>query len=256
MKKAEGPRTLLVDTETFPMLFFAWQPWEATALRVVENTSFACWSAKWLGGKQITRCLADYAGYKPNSRNDKKLLAELWKLLDEADIVVAHNAKKFDVKKINYRFIVHGLGIPSPYQIIDTLTEVRKVASFDSHRLNELSRLTTKRQKLRTGGADLWFDCLEGDEKAWRHMKRYCANDVAPLLEDWYLTLRPWIKSHPNVGMWSAGEVCPKCGSDRVQARGTARNNTTAYRRMHCQSCGGWSRSAKSIPKRKPLVSA
>src|SRR5204863_7932491 len=93
-------KTLSVDYETFPMLIYAWEPWEATALRTVENTSMASFSVKWLGGKQTTRCLADYKGYKPHSRDDKKLLLELWPFLDEAEIVVAHNGDKFDVKKM------------------------------------------------------------------------------------------------------------------------------------------------------------
>lgn len=98
------------------MLFYAWQPWEATALRVVEPTTICCFSAKWLGGKQITKAISDYKGYKPGKRDDKDLLKDLWKLLDEAEIVVAHNGDKFDVKKINYRFMVNGITPPSPYK--------------------------------------------------------------------------------------------------------------------------------------------
>ena len=247
-------RTLLLDIETFPMLFYAWEPYEARALRVVQNTTIASYSAKWLGGKQETRAICDYKGYKPGKRDDKALLMDLWKLLNEAEIVVAHNGARFDKKKVNARFIVHGLGVPAPYQVIDTLTEVRKVADYDSHRLNELCREWGIGQKVRTGGSDLWFDCLEGDMKAWRKMKRYNAKDVAPLLEGAYLKLRPWMKNHPNV---SQGAMeCPKCGSRRVQARGFSVAKTTKYRRFCCVDCGGWSRDTKNLRKDKPLVSA
>lgn len=235
------------------MLFFAWQPWEARALRVVENTSVCAWSAKWLDGKQVTKTLADYKGYKPHSRDDKKLLSDLWTLLDEADVVVAHNGDRFDVKKLNYRFIIHGLGIPSPYKTVDTLKEIKRVASFDSNRLNELCRQTGIGEKVRTGGADLWFDCLEGDRKAWARMKKYNAHDVV-LLEEWYLTLRPWMKQHPNHGAYTGIASCPKCGSTKIQRRGKSRAATRTYDRYQCQSCGSWSQSTESIPEERATV--
>jgi hypothetical protein len=235
------------------MAFYAWQPWEASALRIIADTSFASFSAKWLGGKQITRCLADYEGYKPGSRNDKPLLADLWKLLDAADIVVAHNLDRFDAKKANYRFIANGFKPPSSFLHCDTLKEVKKVASFDSHKLNELCRILNIGRKVRTGGADLWFDCLEGNMKAWAKMKKYNARDVT-LLEELYLELLPWMKSHPNVGMWSDRACCPKCGSTRLQSRGIARNKTTAYTRYQCRYCGSWSRSAKNLKEHRAQV--
>ena len=249
MSRAEqknGARILSIDIETLPMLFYAWQPWEARALKVLEDTSVCAWSAKWLGGRQITKCLADYKGYKAHSRDDRKLLAELWPLLDEADIVVAHNGKRFDVKKLNYRFMVLGLGVPSPYQVVDTLLEIKKVASFDSHRLNDLSQSLEIGQKVRTGGADLWFDCIEGKPAAWKRMKVYNARDVA-LLERLYLKIRPWMQGHPNMGLFSGLSCCPKCGSVKLQARGWARSSTRSYQRFHCQACGGWAKGTESF---------
>jgi hypothetical protein len=251
--KPRGPRTLLVDIETFPLLMYCWQPWEASALKIVQDTSIASFSAKWLDGKMVTKCLADYKGYKAGSRDDRALLDDLWALLDEADIVIAHNLDRFDAKKITYRFMVHGMKPPAPYQASDTLKEVKKVASFDSHRLNELCRLRNIGQKVRTGGADLWFDCIAGDAKAWKRMKKYNAHDVR-LLEGWYLDLLPWMKSHPNVGMWSDRACCPKCGSTRLQSRGIARNKTTAYTRYQCRYCGSWSRSAKNLKEHRAEV--
>lgn len=230
------------------MLFYAWQAWEANALRIVQDTSLASFSAKWLGGKQITKALCDYPGYKPGSRDDKKLLADLWTLLDEAEIVVAHNAIKFDVKKMNARFMANGMKPTSPYRVVDTLRAAKKVASFDRNNLNELSRIFGTGSKVKTGGADLWFDCLAGDEKAWKRMKRYNAQDVK-LLEDLYLRLRPWISNHPSV--FAGEESCPKCGSQNLQSRGTARSATRSYRRFQCNDCGGWAKGTKSISANK-----
>lgn len=251
----DRPRILFLDIETFPALFYAWQTWEASALRIKEDTSIASFSAKWLGGKHITKALPDYKGYRAGSRNDKWLLQDLWKLLDEADIVSAHNLDRFDAKKVNYRFMVHKLGPPSPYQHVDTLKEVKKVASHDSNKLNELCRVHKIGQKVRTGGADLWFDCLEGDAAAWARMRRYNAHDVR-LLEGWYKLLLPWIRRHPNVGTYTDKPVCPKCGSKDLERRGTAYNATTSYQRFQCRDCGGWLRGTKNERKSRPMVGA
>lgn len=253
---AKSPRILLIDIETFPMLMYAWQAWEASALRIVADTSICSFSAKWLGERQIiTKAICDYPGYKPGSRDDKRLLKDLWALLNEADIVGAHNLDRFDDKKITYRFMVHEMPPPSPYKHLDTLKELKKVSSWDSHKLNEVCRVRSIGRKVRTGGADLWFDCLAGDPKAWARMKKYNAHDVR-LLEPVYLFLRPWIRNHPNVGMHTEDVVCPKCGSGDLSQRGFAFNATTQYQRYRCRDCGGWARGAKNVRKGKPLVNA
>lgn len=251
----DTPRILILDIETFPVLMYSWTIWEASALKVVEPTSVACISAKWLGGKQETMALPDFKGYRPHGRSDKKLLEWMWALLDEADWVIAHNGKRFDFKKLNARFMAHHISPPSPYTKIDTLEEVKKVAAFDSHRLNDLCRQLDIGQKMRTGGSDLWFDCLEGDGAAWKKMKKYNARDVV-LLEKLYLELRPWMTGHPNHGMFTGISSCPKCGSTKLQMRGRARCVTTSYQRFQCMSCGGWSRSSERVGERASLVNA
>lgn len=250
-ESGDGPRILLIDIETFPMLFYAWEAYEARALRVVENTSVASFSAKWLGGKHITRCIADYKGYKPGDRDDRALMVDVWEMLNRADFVVAHGGKRFDRRKLNYRFMFHRLGPPAPFVLIDTLHEVRRASSWDSHKLNELCRQLEIGEKLRTGGADLWFDCLAGKKSAWAKMKKYNARDVAPLLEGVYLELRPWINSHPNFGVFTNTSVCPKCGSGKLNREGKRRTLTCVYDRFRCMSCGGWCQSVASDPSEK-----
>lgn len=251
-----APKGILsLDIETFPILGFVWQTWEANVLKVVEDTSIACYSAKWLQGKQVTRALSDYPGYRPGKRDDKKLLQDLWQLLDEADIVVAHNGDRFDVKKINYRFMVHGMRPPSPYRTVDTLKEVKKVSSFDSHKLDELSRLLEHDRKVHTGGFSLWEGCMAGDASSWNKMKEYNAYDVI-LLEKLYLRLLPWMKGHPNVATGYGPDVCPKCQSTDLIRRGMGLNKTTAYQRYQCRSCGAWCRDHQNTIERenRPFV--
>jgi hypothetical protein len=84
----KGPKILLYDLETFPNIGYVWGKWEQNVIDYVKEWSIASFSAKWLGGKHITKCLADYRGYKPNG-NDEAIVKELWDMCDEADILIA-----------------------------------------------------------------------------------------------------------------------------------------------------------------------
>ena len=247
----DGPKILLLDIETQPDLIWAWGVYEENAIEVKEHWQLLSFSAKWLNGEHITKCLCDYKGYRAGG-DDKKLAGELWHLLDRADFVVAHNGKQFDIKKINARFIVHGLQPPSPYQVIDTKTETKKVAGFSSNKLDWLCSQLHLGRKVEHEGFPLWKGCMFGDRKAWKRMKAYNRHDVI-LLEKLYLLLRPWIKP-ANHGMFKDKTTCPRCGSGDLQSSGYYRNKTTKYRRIKCNSCGAWSRATLNEQETKPIV--
>lgn len=256
-KIKRSPKILVIDIETSPHKGSFWgNTYETSIIEVEEFGQIIGYSAKWLNGKQITKALIDYAGYKPGKINDKNLVKDVRGLLDEADIVVTQNGVDFDTKYLNTRFIAHNLNPPSPYKQIDTKREARKIMRLPSNKLDNLARYFNLGHKLEHEGYDLWKKCISGDRKAWNKMKRYNAHDVE-LTEKVYLKLRPFMKSHPNIGIYllQDKEACNKCGSDHVQSRGYARNNTTMYKRFQCQDCGSWYRGNKSIKlEKKPGV--
>jgi hypothetical protein len=236
------PKILLFDIESAPGTAYIWQcKTEYINPSMLKDDWYVmCWAAKWLGEKKImSSALCDHSGYDPKKPCDKAILSELWSLLDEADIVVAHNGKKFDCRKSNARFIRHGMTPPSPYRVVDTLSEARKHFMFMSNRLNELGRILRVGEKLRTGGFDLWLDCMNGDLKAWGRMVKYCKQDVL-LLEKVYLRLRPYMKTHPNLSIIEGTDGCSKCGSTNLIGRGYFYNNATKKHRYQCKNCGGY----------------
>lgn len=226
-------KILSLDVETFPQTILAWTSYEANALAVVEPSKICCYSAKWLDGKQVTKGLIDCK----NQKSDKELVVELWDLLDQADIVVAHNGKRFDLPRINTRFLLHGLPPPSPYKVIDTLRTTKQVFGMESYKLDSICSFLSIGKKNNPYGFSLWTGCMAGNTLAWRRMKSYNRNDVL-LLEELFLRIRPFIKM-PNV---SSGSSCPRCGEHSLQSRGTVRTTTREYKRFACTSCGGWSR--------------
>jgi hypothetical protein len=223
VEEPKSPRILIYDTENTPLLSWNWGIYEQNSLKVEEDWYMLCFAAKWYGEKGQTKAFAlpDYPLYKKDPTNDLELVKDLWRHLDAADIVVAHNAIDFDNKKANARFAFHGLPPPSPYKVVDTLREARRHFKFNSNKLGDLCEHFGIGRKLETGGFKLWLDVMAGDMKAWKKMIAYCKGDVE-ILVPLYERLRPWMTNHPNINLGKPRNehLCPVCGSTNVQRRG------------------------------------
>lgn len=248
------PKILVFDIETAPNLVYTWGIWEQNVIKVVRPWYILCYSAKWLGEKSSVYALPDFKEYKKDPESDKEVCQKLRDLLDEADVVIAHNGDKFDVRKSNARFIKHGIQPPSPYKTIDTLKVARKYFNFDSNKLNDLGEYLGVGKKVETGGFELWDKCMKGDKKAWSLMKKYNKQDV-DLLEKIYFKLRPWMATHPNMALFNEEEQvsCKKCGSFNHQKRGPVSSNSLWYQQYYCNDCGGWFRGDNSLGKSRPV---
>lgn len=230
-------RIICFDTETAPEIVatFSLYPDSISHNSIIQDWFMitACW--KVLGEDKVHSVSIK----KPTK--DKEVVKKLRDVLAGADIIVAHNGKKFDVKKLNARLIFYGLEPLPTIPIVDTLLEVKKVAQFTSHRLDYLGKHLLGHGKLPTSEG-LWMRALKGDKEAVHEMTEYCKIDVVRL-EELYLKLRPYIKNHPHTGVIDKGEKsdCPKCGSIHIQKRGIAVTATgTRYQRLQCQGCGGY----------------
>lgn len=239
-QKDKGPRVLLLDIETFPNVSYTWGKYDQNVIRFIQQSCIATFSAKWLGEKKlISKSLPEYKGYHAGSYDDKELVSDLWKLLDEADIVIAHHGDAFDLKVTQARFIFHDFAPPSPYKTVDTKKVLSDIARFNSNKLDDIAQLLGLGKKIKTD-FDLWEGCINGDKKSWGQMIAYNEQDVL-ILEKVYLKLLPWIKNHPNMSLWTGGS-CPKCGSYDIQRRGIQRTITRTYQRFQCNNCHGWGR--------------
>ena len=238
-------KKLLLDIETAPSLGFYFDLWkEGNIVGTVQSWYILSVAWKWEGEKTVHAVsIADYPHYKQHKEDDRLLVERIWMLLNHADIVVAHNGDRFDLPKINARFLKHGLRPPEPYATVDTLKVARRYFKMDSNRLNEVAKYLGVGSKLPHTGFKLWEDCMKGDKKAWALMKRYNKHDVV-LLEKVYLALRPWMKNHPNCNVFTEQNGCPNCGSKNVQKRGFSITATGHKQRWQCNDCSAWSHSS------------
>lgn len=238
------PRVLLLDIETSPLKIFAWGVYDVNALKVIESSKLMSCAWKFLGiDKNVNvKALCDYPSYKPGVLDDRELVLDIWKVLDEADVVVAHNGTAFDVKKLNTRFVAHGLTAPSEYKQVDTLKVAKKYFKFEANGLNALGVYLEEGEKVANGGFETWVKCMDGDPKAWIKMKKYNGQDVN-LLENVYLRLRPYQDDHPNLNLIANihDHSCQTCMSKNTIKRGFSLTRTGRKQRFQCTDCGSWS---------------
>lgn len=250
--------TLFYDLEIAPLLGWAYDVWDANIIRVERSPYIMCFAYKWLGdgGVQAVAQPDFPKWYADEPYDDHFVVLNLHMLLDAADVVVAHNANKFDNKVAAARFLDHGMRPPSPYKTVDTLTAARRFFRLGNNSLDKLCQRLGVGEKTQVRHHDLWPACIDGDMEAWEQMVTYCKRDVE-LLEGLYTRLAPYMTNHPNVAhIGSRKDACPRCGSDKLQYRGYAYTNVSTFRRLQCTSCGAWSRERLSTGDRPTVTNA
>lgn len=231
------PKVLLWDIETSHNIAATWGIYDQNIQfdNILKERSVICISYKWLGDKRI---------YSAVNENEETMLKEMHDVLSSADVIVHHNGDRFDLPMFNARAITYGINPLPPIPTVDTLKVARKYFRFNCNKLDYLGELLGCGRKIHTGNA-LWLAVLKGDKKALNKMVLYNKQDVK-LLENVYLKLRGFMQSHPNMGLLKNSKiaVCPNCGSEHIQERGTRITKTRKYKRLQCQDCGAWSQGA------------
>lgn len=247
-KAPNGARILLLDIETAPNVVHVWGLYDQNVgiNQIMAAGYVMCWAAKWLDvpGVLFSSVFED---------SPTEMLTKMHELLDQADIVVHYNGDKFDVPTLNKEFITHKLAPPAPYKSIDLLKVARRQFRFPSNKLDYIAQALGEGSKVKHAGHSLWIGCMNGDEKAWRTMKRYNKGDVV-ILERVYKRMLPWIKNHPNVAMFVDHDrpICTNCGSSHVERRGLSSTISRQYVRFQCKACQTWMRG--NTPLNKPTV--
>lgn len=195
------PNVLFFDIETLTIHFEGWglrQDGYVNPERVLKDWSISSWAAKWLGDDKIYG--ASVTGQEAIDRQDARILPPLVKLLDKADIVIAHNGKNFDVKRVNTRLLFNGMSRPLDFVIVDTLLESRRQFAFSSFRLDYLTKVLGLNQgKSEDTGNP--FKCGDGDTKELKKRFDYNKRDVL-ILEDYFFAILPYI-ARPDFRNWS-----------------------------------------------------
>lgn len=257
-KKNDGPKILVLDIETAPLLVYCWGLFDQNIglNQIKKDWNVLSFSAKWYEdkagrvygphNKTMYESLAD----KKDKSDDRDLLKKVWKLLDECDILLTQNGIRFDNKKLNARFALHKMQPPSSFKHIDTLNIMKRNFALTSNKLEYASdKFCTKFKKMTErefAGFSLWKECLEDNKRAWAEMKKYNVYDILSL-QELYQELSPWDTSIDfNVYSDSLEIVC-KCGSKDFTKRGYFYSPVGKFQRFRCNNCGAETRSRKNL---------
>jgi hypothetical protein len=240
------PKVLLLDIETTPMQVHTWGTWKQRIghEQIINDWFMLSYAAKWLFESKIYSSVL--TPQEAVAKDDSRISRELWKLFNDADVLIAHNGLRFDIPKAQTRFLMNKLAPPSPFQVIDTLKVAQKNFRFGSNKLDYIGEMIANDRKIKTEYS-LWLRCLAGDPQALRDMVVYNQKDVL-LLEECYVFLRPYIKNHPNMGIYQESHepTCPTCGSVDIEECGHYATSVNRYLAFRCNDCGAICRSRKN----------
>ncbi len=246
----EGPRVLVADIETFPILALVWRLFKENVGvdQIVRDWSLMSFAAKWL--------LIPGVFYADNRRevdprDDRVTMQQLITILQHTDYVIAHNGQRFDVPKVKARAAMLGHPPFAVPRVIDTLQLNKKAFAFSSNRLQFITTVggfgsEGKGEHAKYPGFKLWLGCLNHERAAWNECEVYNIGDVTEL-EVAFLKLRGWYEGMPNFAVFhdsneEGSHRCPNCGSSHVIRKGYRRTQVGIYNRYVCNDCGGWSR--------------
>lgn len=236
------PKILILDIETAPLKSAMWKLFDEQGglPMLLSDWYMLSWSAKWYGEDKVY--YMDQRSAK-DVENDKRIVEALYKMMDQADIIIGHNIDKFDLKRINTRIQKHEIGVlikGEDYRSVDTIKIAKKHFDFTSNSLEYLAKfLGCKNKKLKDRkftGPKLWFKAMEQDKEAFDEMKAYNMQDVLTV-EEVYDKLKKWDKSI-NFAVYNEGEHICSCGSENLRYKGLRATNSGVFKIYKCKDCG------------------
>lgn len=208
-------KVLVYDIETSYNIVKSWRVGYKLNINpsdILHERKIICISYKWEGEDQVYNLKWD------EDQCDKFLLEQFIPVLNEADLIVAHNGDRYDLKFIKTRAIKHELPMLLNYPQFDTLKVAKKKFMFNSNKLDYISEYLGFENKIKTS-MKLWDDIiLYQCPKAMEEMLKYCDMDVI-LLSKVYNKLVSWEipKVHVGVLNGETKQTSPVTGGSNLE---------------------------------------
>lgn len=236
------PRVCTYDIETsFNIGGYFGPAYEVNIAKVIQKGFVFGFAYKYLDKPKIYSCyIWDFPLYKKQPRNDINVIKKWIEVMQSAALVVGQNSDQFDNKVMYGRLLIHNLPPLAMPATADTKKMVKRIARYDSNKLDDLAEQFGYGHKIKTS-SDLWWDCMMGVKKAQKRMVTYNKRDVE-ITEKVYLHLLPHAQGHPNMAnIAGRPEACPKCMKEGFMwAQGIRYTKTGQYRRWQCKNCGSY----------------
>ena len=176
--KTKTAKVLIYDIETSPNIGWFWTAGYKQNIgtnQILKERAVICVSYKWEGENEVYNLTWD------KNQDDKFLIQQFVEVLNEADLIVAHNGDNFDLKWLKTRALYHRIPMLPNYKQFDTLKLAKSKLRLNSNRLDYISKFLGFEGKIHTT-PDLWDKVvIKNDRKALLDMLEYCDEDVRQL---------------------------------------------------------------------------
>lgn len=202
-------RKLYWDIEMLPGVFYGWSMY-SEPFQQIENTTISMISYRWDGEDEVHSIHLNEKQYNKNIRNEKPIIKEFLKVVNQADVMVAHNGDKFDWKKFNFKVAKYNLKPVKKPILVDTLKMVKQEMSADSHRLGDLCREFNLPVKIPLNGG---FTAAFRGYGKYLELVNYNRQDII-CLEMLYNYIKPHCRPKYDVSkLDNKNRACSSCGS-------------------------------------------
>src|SRR5699024_9596846 len=139
-------RVVTLDIERIPGQHSTWHRGQTITGPFWDLNEIKAWTGKRIHADDVSdwpRTIC--AAWKWYDQPDTEFAAEwevggydgfmraVWDVFDRADLIIGHNAERFDAKHLMGGWAEMGLPAPSPYKVIDTLKTARGTFAYESN---------------------------------------------------------------------------------------------------------------------------
>lgn len=224
---------LMFDIETVPALVATYHTSKQTISedQIISDPFIASIQYKWLDEDKVHVLMADL-----KKADDKAILKEFIKVVDEADWVVYHNGDSFDWRWVQQRIAYHRLPRLAPKMSTDTMRECKKHFKLLKYTLKYCCKYFKVSGKLESGGFKQWVALLLKDQSTIKEFKEYGKQDVISL-QDLFLRILPYISKKPSLKQDLNDFQC-ECGCTNYTKNGTRLTAAgVKQQQIRCKNC-------------------
>jgi len=217
-------KTVFVDIETSLVRAYTFRTGMQTigVDQVVEGdqtklltAAWGTWHDLYTYGENGVESVSNHhrkGAFKKDPLDDTYVLRKLWKVLDDADIIVAHNAA-FDRGWIEGRFMDLGWKKPSKYYVYCTFRTLHGL-NGNSKKLDYLSQKLIGTKKVAHEGIPLWVACSNGEVEAFEKMEEYNIGDIYDTLYKVFMRTALYVNRTKCIDLAGEGIYCSVTGHE------------------------------------------
>ena len=246
----EKPRIISYDLEVSPGLYRCYgNIWELIVVEIVEFEQILAMSYQIVGEDKI-RYIGQNTlpGYIPGINDDKELVKEIVKILNNCDYRAGQNIDAYDEKMVQQRAMFHRLPALEVVPTFDTKKLYKGIARLPSNKLDHIVLFMRGGGKIDHNGTNLFTACAKGDPKAWALNRKYNMHDVritSQILED----VLPYAKLTKAQQAYSCDIQCqnPNCLSYNLMTHKKRKVKGGWRQQLQCRDCGSYTTNPKLI---------